>query len=79
MMMSIAMRVLLLNVYPVFRGAFCLCTLLLFRSFIRVNVFLLLVYSERQKNTSYELMKSRVGGDIIRMYDMEDEGGDDHA
>jgi hypothetical protein len=51
-------------------GAFYLCVLV---SFIRVNVFLLIVYPEREKNTSYELMKSGVGGDIIRMYDMEDE------
>jgi hypothetical protein len=51
-------------------GAFYLCARV---SFIRVNVFLLIVYPERQKNTSYELMMSRVGGDIIRMYEMEEE------
>ena len=53
-------------------GAFYLCTRV---SFIRVNVFLFIVYLERRKNTSYELMKSRVGEDLIRMHDMEDEGG----
>ncbi len=42
---------------------------ILFFSFNRVNVFLLIVYLEKPEHASYELMMYSEGLNIIRMYE----------